>query len=1410
MAGEKSGLDRFLRRSKIVTVHKAPQHTWHPTETTAHGTLVGFDRFSYDLPGEKQLGVSASPQRTVQVEPDKFEVEIRHDKSKSQVLILKTRNPEKLRYLPAKKSNSLVANTIKIVERYKLHLLDLAARGYSTSLRGKKEQIVDKTLVRLQALLGRERALKPNERDAQELLRHKVISILEKARTLNDSVTHAIWQSPGELNEALYDAKAEAQKFEFDPVHPITRRDQLNYHLAFDDFDGMPVVLNKKVRELLSDPRFATVLPDKDRQPALYAEAVRRINDFFCPSEVIPEDFYATYGGTVAVLDRDSGYIPLSRFNQREALQALLISINDRPVVTDTDQVNPNISLRTTHNRKRKAQVDLLMQELVSEDRKSQSEINKNYLFQQKIAQIRNPFLQKYLAQKILVEGRQEFVDGDERKSLQPEHLDDLIRVFTGRLSESGDEIKFEVVEFWLRDIFGLEEAALAALMDQVYHSHNTRPLLVYSSEINDETQDELGKAAAAIAHNYNLVESRPEHAKKYANKRNYNRFWAFLEVFGVKPKRTHYGDYVHGVEEKKAEEPAPLADESRAARIKRKFALAGAAIKRLFRPEISSSEVKTDFEFKEMPHATEEKPKYPSRDDLYLFASLTKNDNFLQRIFVYAARFVTGLKHALARMKYELNPRHIWFQLKKWAGSQIDTGHIPNNALREFLHRNHIFPSSQQSTAITHALKEYAEAYFSCYEEGREHPVFNPEAARQHILKMLTELLKPIPIPAEDFSVAAVLAELKAEFLAQHHDNLHQDKVREKIEAELRQAGLLHEHETLEQKLQSLLSAPFSPEEIASAEAAWAQMRNTEAFSTLVVAPTHEQHLPEDDSAIFKVFRLPFEFLNIFRHMMEKEPVSGAVALSVYGFGAASVLFYEPLKAVFARMGLHSLAQIVEFTEQFARQLGSGQLNKAISAGLSYWQGIMMAHKLDGYATKMLEELKEHPLQLLLGLSTVAALGYGLGAGIPGLREEAGEFPAFAYAVVGAKVAAGIKHVADNPRDNLLTAILKLPFRILYFFLLENLVFPIMELKKYWAVQGIVGTVLKKVLNNYKEKLYYLGSFCARLLTELSRIVVDFFPVIPAIFFKGVVKFIVKLLGTIGAAINRGGKFYAKAFERMNDSPAAKNVGKVLLLSLATGFVLPALALLRVCKVGDLFEKLSDIVLLIGHKVEHYFGRVKFKLLADLQYRSLTNLIALPALLIGNFVLAPIESKFKNALSQLQTGQSGVNWENTKALMKLIAFALPYSVGSAVRYIGLAIQRPHWALLVVASAIKSCFVSSPDPDTQAEQAVVQKNEEEQALALAAQQKSSHHESVLRALSAEAPVSHKDMPVRPLMTLPADVSDASAASVFDEKLLAAQYRLFTASRDVGVESIATAAEPAVDVSPVSLVQAAQA
>ena len=275
---------------KKINLHTQPHQTSEEADTR---------HFSYDLVKLTEPSVQGRYTASIQKE-DPHHTHIHFEST----------DPEAFRFLPAKESASLVASVTKKIQAYLLDEEVSKAQGYvnESEVGKRKGEIARELLKKLRQLEGRERALLWGEKDAQQALCNEIIAMIGKANDENTRISNGFHRRQGLLGELLLDAKAIAEDHPFNHIHhdniieddieeEVTRQDQMNFY---------PPMENKIIENSILDQIFIHLLPDPQKAPASYSEAIRRVNVFFSV-----EAEYRSYSG----------------WNHYEPLRELLLSL---------------------------------------------------------------------------------------------------------------------------------------------------------------------------------------------------------------------------------------------------------------------------------------------------------------------------------------------------------------------------------------------------------------------------------------------------------------------------------------------------------------------------------------------------------------------------------------------------------------------------------------------------------------------------------------------------------------------------------------------------------------------------------------------------------------------------------------------------------------------------------------------------------------------------------------------------------------------------------------------------------------------------------------------------------------------------------------------------------------------------
>lgn len=317
---------------------------------------------------------------------------------------------------------------------------------------------------------------------------------------------------------------------------------------------------------------------------------------------------------------------------------------------------------------------------------------------------------------------------------------------------------------------------------------------------------------------------------------------------------------------------------------------------------------------------------------------------------------------------------------------------------------------------------------------------------------------------------------------------------------------------------------------------------QSLESFITTEISKSHYKIVREEHVSSPPLYKNPLHrLLGVARHfggffvdVSEKNPILGTLALAAYFYGGSAVIIPEKLTNLLMKLHLNGLIKGIEPTQDLAKWLSHGTGSEAISAAVTYWQGVIVGGDFDQFFIQAIDLLKEEPADVAIIVSLAISLGYGICQVIPSLAEEMGTFPYINYAALGAKGGAAIYDTVMHPGDDWLLGTIKWFLRG-GLNLLKILIGPFIELYFYGFKNGLI-TGLKKsaqlVYTISKQIIAALTDLILAILTIPLSEVTSLFIHVP---FRGLTKIITKTLSTIGN-LKSLGTFLLSFAERPGD----------------------------------------------------------------------------------------------------------------------------------------------------------------------------------------------------------------------------------------------------------------------------------
>ncbi|KTC84121.1 hypothetical protein [Legionella brunensis] len=263
--------------------------------------------------------------------------------------------------------------------------------------------------------------------------------------------------------------------------------------------------------------------------------------------------------------------------------------------------------------------------------------------------------------------------------------------------------------------------------------------------------------------------------------------------------------------------------------------------------------------------------------------------------------------------------------------------------------------------------------------------------------------------------------------------------------------------------------------------------------------------------------------FLGVLRHIggffvdtSEKNPILGSLAMAAYAYGAGAVIAPETLTSILMKLHLNGLTYGIKPTQALAKWMSHGTTSEAVSAAMTYWQGVVVGGDLDQFFIKAISLLKEEPAEVAIVVALAISLGYGLCKTIPTLEEEMGYFPYINYAALGAKGGAAIYDTVMHPGDDWLLGSIKWLLRGALN-IAKLIGGPFVEAYYYGYHKGFISGLKKSrtlFINTSKQLTAALCDFFLAITTipllELSSLFIH----VP---FRGITKFMSKTLAILG-----------------------------------------------------------------------------------------------------------------------------------------------------------------------------------------------------------------------------------------------------------------------------------------------------
>lgn len=262
--------------------------------------------------------------------------------------------------------------------------------------------------------------------------------------------------------------------------------------------------------------------------------------------------------------------------------------------------------------------------------------------------------------------------------------------------------------------------------------------------------------------------------------------------------------------------------------------------------------------------------------------------------------------------------------------------------------------------------------------------------------------------------------------------------------------------------------------------------------------------------------------FGSIFIDTSERNPMVGTLAMAAYAFGAGAVLAPQFLTSVLTKLHLSGLIAVIEPTQKLAHLMSHGPVSEAISASVTYWQGVVAGGNLDKFFIEAVKVLKDDPAEIAIIAALALSLGYGITQIIPSLQQEMGEFPLTNYLALGAKGGAAIYDTMMNPGDDWLLGTFKWLFKH-GVTCGKLLISPFVEGAIYgfsggfingWKKSGML--FIKVIKQTFAASLDFILNLLTIPLLELNSLLF----LVP---FRGITNLLSKILGSLGHVSSLG-----------------------------------------------------------------------------------------------------------------------------------------------------------------------------------------------------------------------------------------------------------------------------------------------
>lgn len=291
---------------------------------------------------------------------------------------------------------------------------------------------------------------------------------------------------------------------------------------------------------------------------------------------------------------------------------------------------------------------------------------------------------------------------------------------------------------------------------------------------------------------------------------------------------------------------------------------------------------------------------------------------------------------------------------------------------------------------------------------------------------------------------------------------------------------------------------------------------------SYVIARPEHPPSPHAYDNPFHRALEVLRHIAHFFIDVSEQNPLIGTLAMAAYLYGGGAVLAPELLKSLLTKLHLHGLIAGIEPTQKLAHWMSHGTISEAISASMTYWQGVVAGGNLDKFFVEAFSVLKEDPAEIAIIASLALSLGYGLTKVVPSLGHEMGDFPYTNYAALGGKGGAAIYDTIMHPGDDWFLGTCK--------WLCKNMV-TLGKLSVAPFIEGYYYGVHKGLLKGFQKSYHLLQTTCKQTLAGgidfalalLTIPLIEISALLIHVPFRGVTNLITKTLAFLGQVSDVG-----------------------------------------------------------------------------------------------------------------------------------------------------------------------------------------------------------------------------------------------------------------------------------------------